>query len=83
MLNIVLLFVSGIIPLRLSYKPNEIMPFPLTDDSVESFDLAIIMPTTMQYFYNYLEARDDFNESIIVYGLHADIRMYMRMVEEQ
>ena len=46
---------TGIIFVLDSYKPNELVPYPTNEDCILNFDLAIITPTTMKFFYDYLE----------------------------
>lgn len=41
------------------------------------------MPTSMNHFYQYLQNLEEYNEALIIFGLHADIRIYMRMYEER
>ena len=56
----------------------------MNDECIQNFDLAVIMPTPMVHFYWYLEnCIDDYHEAFFIFGLHADIRSYMRMVEER
>ena len=68
--------------LEATYRPNDIMPYPLTKGCIHDFDLAIIMPTTMCHFYEFLERHRNFKEALIVYGIHSDIRTYMAMNDE-
>lgn len=37
----------------------------------------------MNHFYQYLQNLEEYNEALIIFGLHADIRIYMRMYEER
>jgi hypothetical protein len=37
----------------------------------------------MNHFYQYLQNLEEYNEALIMFGLHADIRIYMRMYEER
>lgn len=74
--------VTGLIPLVMTYKPNQIIPFPINEDCISNFVVAIIMPTSMTHFYQYLQNLPDFEEALIIFGLHADIRIYMRMHDE-
>jgi len=67
----------------MTYRPNEIIPFPINEDCISNFVVAIIMPTSMTHFYQYLSNLEDFDEALIIFGLHADIRIYMRMYDER
>lgn len=40
------------------------------------------MPLPTNHFYMYLENLPNFEEALIVFGLHADISIYNKMVEE-
>ena len=66
-----------------SYKPNELVPYPANEDCILNFDLAIITPTTMKFFYDYLENCEEFKEGLIIYSLHSDIRIFMQMLDEK
>lgn len=81
--NFACMMISGMFLLRLSYQPNQIIPFPINEDCISNFVVAIIMPTSMTHFYQYLQNLDDYDEALIIFGLHADIRIYMRMYEER
>ena len=80
--DLLIMLETGLHVLQKTYKPNEIVPFPINEDVIRSFDLAIIMPTSMTHFYAYLENLYEFNEALIIFGLHADIRQYIKMVED-
>ena len=82
-LLLLIIIYSGIVFVSDSYKPNELVPYPTSEDCILSFDLAIITPTTMKFFYDYLENSDQFKEGLIIYSLHADIRIYMKMLDEK
>ena len=41
------------------------------------------MPTSMTHFYQYLQNLPEYDEALIIFGLHADIRIYMRMYEQR
>jgi len=57
-LLLLIIIYSGIIFVLDSYKPNELVPYPTNEDCILNFDLAIITPTTMKFFYDYLENSD-------------------------
>ena len=40
------------------------------------------MPTSANYFYDYLENSPDNKEALIYFGLYADIRTYLRLIED-
>jgi hypothetical protein len=73
----------GIIFIYDSYKLNELVPYPTNEDCILNFEQAIITPTTMKYFYEFLENSDDYKEGLIIFSLHADIRIYMQMLDEK
>ena len=54
-----LLYLTGFHKILQSYKPNEILPFPLTQESIESLDSALLMPTSCQTFYEFLNDLGD------------------------
>jgi cell division protein FtsW (lipid II flippase) len=49
------LIVTAVLPLRQSYRSNTIIPFPLNEECIKSLEMALLMPTSANYFYNYLE----------------------------
>lgn len=81
--GLICLIISAIIPIKKSYSPNIIIPFPLNEECIKSLELALLMPTSANYFYNYLENFCESKESLIYFGLYADIREYLRLVEEE
>ena len=83
LLDIAQMFITGVYTLRQTYKINQIIPFPINEDCICNFMVAIIMPTSMTHFYQYLQNLPEFDEALIIFGLHADIRFYMRMYEER
>ena len=81
--EIAVLLITGANTLRNTFRPNQIIPFPINEDCISNFVVAIIMPTSMTHFYQYLQSLPDYDEALIIFGLHADIRIYMRMYEER
>ena len=73
---------SGVLILRQTYKPNDIVPFPISMNVITSFQQAIVMPLPTNHFYMYLEDLPNYEEALIIFGLHADISIYNKMVEE-
>jgi len=73
---------SGYKTLEATYRPNDIMPYPITKECIHNFDLAIIMPTTTSHFYEFLQRHNNFKEALITFGIHSDIRIYMAMNDE-
>lgn len=71
---------TGLRNIRRSYKPNEVAPYPLNNEAIRNFDLAVTKPASMKQFFNYLEALPDFREPLIMYGLHYDITEFNEMV---
>lgn len=82
-LDVAIILTTGLYTLVMTYRPNQIVPFPINEDCISNFVIAIIMPTSMTHFYQYLQNLTEFDEALIIFGLHADIRIYMRMYEER
>lgn len=80
--GLVCLVVTGIIPIKKSYTANAIIPFPINEECIKSLEMALLMPTSANYFYNYLENFADDKDALIYFGLYADIRQYLRMSED-
>jgi len=76
------LIVTAILPIRRSYHPNSIIPFPINEECIKSLEMALLMPTSANYFYDYLENSCENKEALIYFGLYADIRTYIRLFEE-
>ena len=76
-----LLYITAIKPVRLSYKPNPIVPFPLNQDCIESLESAMMMPDSSQKFYEFINDLGDVR-GITLIALYADLRIYMNMVSD-
>lgn len=82
-LELMQILATGLYTLMLTYRPNQIIPFPINEDCISNFVVAIIMPTSMTHFYQFLQGLPDFDEALIIFGLHADIRIYLRMCDQE
>ena len=76
------LLVTAIIPIKKSYNPNSIIPFPINEECIKSLEMALLMPTSANYFYDYLENSCDNKDALIYFGLYADIRTFLRLIED-
>ena len=74
--------VTAVIPIVRSYNPNSIIPFPINEECIKSLEMALLMPTSANYFYDYLENCCMNKDALIYFGLYADIRTYLRLHEE-
>ena len=48
--------------------------------------MALLMPTSANYFYEYLETlclQEKNKDALVYFGLYADIRTYLRYLEEE
>ena len=72
--GLIWLIVTGIIPIRKSYTDNAIIPFPINEEYIKSLEMALLMPTSANYFYNFLENYAEDKDALIYFGLYADIR---------
>lgn len=77
------LIFTGIIPVRKTYSANAIIPFPINEECIKSLEMALLMPTSANFFYNYLENYCEDKDALIYFGLYADIRQYIRMCEDR
>ena len=77
-----LLVVTAMIPIKRSYNPNSIIPFPINEECIKSLEMALLMPTSANYFYDYLENNCENKDALIYFGLYADIRTYLRLIED-
>ncbi len=76
------LFFTAILPIKRSYNPNSIIPFPINEECIKSLEMALLMPTSANYFYDYLENSCENKDALIYFGLYADIRTYLRLYED-
>lgn len=76
------LLVTAVIPIKKSYNPNSIIPFPINEECIKSLEMALLMPTSANYFYDYLENSCENKDALIYFGLYADIRTYLRLIED-
>lgn len=70
-------WVSVVSPLRASYSPNSIIPFPINEECIKTLEMALLMPTSANYFYEYLETlcgTERTKDALVYFGLYADIR---------
>lgn len=83
--GLVFLYITAIAPLRASYNPNSIIPFPINEECIKTLEMALLMPTSANYFYEYLETlcgSEKSKDALVYFGLYADIRSYLRLLEE-
>ena len=76
-----LLWESAIKPLKASYSANSIIPFPINEECIKTLEMALLMPTSANYFYEYLETlcgQEKNKDALVYFGLYADIRTYNR-----
>lgn len=70
-----LLYLTAFKKIRKSYEPNPIIPFPLTHETIESLESALMMPTSCQTFYEFISDLGD-AQGITLMALYADIRVF-------
>ena len=78
-LCISLLSITAIIPIKKSYEPNNIIPFPLNQDLIAHLESAMIMPVSSKMFYDFLNDLGDIKGMTLI-ALYADLRRYMVLV---
>ena len=61
--------------IRRSYEPNSIIPFPLTLESVQQLESALMMPTSCQIFYDFINDLGDV-KGITLIAMYADLRVF-------
>lgn len=76
-----LLYLTAFSKIRKSFKPNPIIPFPLTQESIESLESALLMPTSCQTFYDFINDLGDL-QGVTLMALYADIRVFKNLVSE-
>lgn len=54
-MNLILLYFTSITPIRGTYEPNYIVPFPINDELISNLQSAMLMPISSKYFHEYLE----------------------------
>ena len=74
--GLLLLALTAWQPILASYNPNSIIPFPITEECIKTLDMALLMPTSANYFYEYLENSCENKDALIYFGMYADIRTY-------
>ena len=77
-----LLYLTSIRPIKKSYLPNPIIPFPLNQDCIESLESAMMMPASSKIFYEFITDLGDIR-GITLIALYADLRLYLNMVSDQ
>ena len=76
-----LLYLTSIRPIKKSYLPNPIIPFPLNQDCIESLESAMMMPASSKIFYEFITDLGDIR-GITLIALYADLRLYLNMVSD-
>jgi hypothetical protein len=77
-----LLYLTAIKPIYKSYQPNRIIPFPLSQDLINELETALMMPTSSQTFYEFINDLGDIR-GITLMALYADLRLFLNMVSDQ
>ena len=83
--GLIFLWVTAVQPLRASFSPSSIIPFPINEECIKTLEMALLMPTSANYFYEYLETlcgSEKSKDALVYFGLYADIRSYLRLIEE-
>ena len=84
--GLVLLWFTACEPLRGTFTSHAIIPFPINEECIKTLEMAMMMPTSANFFYEYLETlcgQERNKDALVYFGLYADIRTYMRLVEEK
>ena len=81
--SITALYISVIKPVRDTYKPNDIIPFPLNEEVINNVESAMTHTISADYFYNflYIDLRDI--NSLSIYALYSDLRMFNIMCDSK
>ena len=77
-----LLTITAIIPIKRSYQPNNIIPFPLNQNLIDNLESAMIMPVSSKMFYDFLNDLGDIKGMTLI-ALYADLRRYMVLVQDK
>jgi hypothetical protein len=83
--GLILLYFTAIEPLLASYSANAIIPFPINEECIKTLEMALLMPTSANYYYEYLETlcgSEKNKDALVYFGLYADIRTYLRYLED-
>ena len=71
------LYITGYVPIRESYKPNKIIPFPLNETTIASVESAIQQPISSKYFYDFLVKDLKDEKGLSLFALYTDLRRYL------
>ena len=72
-------------PLYKSYQGELFFPIPPNRECIESVDMALHIPVAVDYFYNYLQSRQDQlrdKQAIHLIALYIDLRLYDKACTE-
>lgn len=81
--GLICLVVTGILPIKQTYSPNSIIPFPINEECIKTLEMALLLPTSANFFYDYLENYCLDKDALLYFGMYADLRTYIRMCEER
>lgn len=53
--GVLCLLVTAIVPIKKSYHASSIIPFAISEDCIKTLGMALMMPISANFFYDYLE----------------------------
>lgn len=77
------LYISVIKPVRQTYQPNEIIPFPLNEEVINNMESAMSHTISADYFYNFLVNHLHDVNALSIFALYSDLRLYNILCDEK
>jgi hypothetical protein len=77
---LVLLYITAIRPVRLTYEPNLIVPFPINDELISNLESAMLMSSSAKYFHEFIEEELDDMKALSLFSLYVDLRIFYNLL---
>lgn len=81
-LCLILLYITAIKPVRLTYQQNSIVPFPINDELINNLESAMIMSCSAKYFHEFLEEELDDMKALSLFSLYVDLRIFYNLLAD-
>lgn len=81
-MNLILLYITAIKPVRRTYEENFIVPFPINDELISNLQSAMLMPISSEYFHKFLEELDDV-QALSLFSLYVDLKIFYNLLADK
>jgi len=75
-----LLYITAVKPIRRTYEPNFIVPFPINDELISNLESAMLMSSSSKFFHEFLEEDLDDVKALSMFSLYVDLRIFYNLL---